>query len=162
MQAYFCNLSTPVLMQTSLRFYCPQAEGDSGGGAIRSTGEAVAMFTSRAELLRASKSFMKVDEMREAFFEFDIDGDGTITTKVSTLQNDFVSDPSPIIALCCYPNVNGAIRNLSLKATIFLLFKFNYFRENIWVRIQMQFYFLHIFVGRVDKIHKTANLTMLS
>ena len=24
--------------------------------------------------------------MREAFFEFDIDGDGTITTKVSTLQ----------------------------------------------------------------------------
>ena len=32
---------------------------------------------------------MKVDEMREAFFEFDIDGDGTITTKVSTLQNDF-------------------------------------------------------------------------
>ena len=33
---------------------------------------------------------MKVDEMREAFFEFDIDGDGTITTKVSTLQNDFL------------------------------------------------------------------------
>ena len=32
---------------------------------------------------------MKVDEMREAFFEFDIDGDGTITTKVSTLQNYF-------------------------------------------------------------------------
>ena len=41
------------------------------------------------KLLRSSKSFMKVDEMREAFFEFDIDGDGTITTKVSTLQNDF-------------------------------------------------------------------------
>ena len=35
---------------------------------------------------------MKVDEMREAFFEFDIDGDGTITTKVSTLQNDFFTN----------------------------------------------------------------------
>ena len=27
----------------------------------------------------------KVDEMREAFLEFDIDGDGTITTKVPSL-----------------------------------------------------------------------------
>ena len=44
------------------------------------------------KLLRSSKSFMKVDEMREAFFEFDIDGDGTITTKVSTLQSDFFSN----------------------------------------------------------------------
>ena len=34
---------------------------------------------------------MKVDEMREAFFEFDIDGDGTITTKVSTLQHVYWS-----------------------------------------------------------------------
>ena len=54
------------------------------------------------KLLRSSKSFMKVDEMREAFFEFDIDGDGTITTKVSTLQNDFLSDPSPIIGYACH------------------------------------------------------------
>ena len=45
---------------------------------------------------------MKVDEMREAFFEFDIDGDGTITTKVSKLQNDFLSDPSPIIGYACH------------------------------------------------------------
>ena len=40
------------------------------------------------------------------------------------------------IALCCYPNVNGPVRNLSLNhssAPIFLLF--NYFRENIWVTI---------------------------
>ena len=29
--------------------------------------------------------------MREAFFEFDIDGDGTITTKVSTLQHVYWS-----------------------------------------------------------------------
>ena len=84
-------------MHTILRIYCLQAEGDSGGGAIRSTGETVAMFTSSVgnnclrlqKLLRSSKSFLKVDEMREAFFEFDIDGDGTITTKVSTLQNYF-------------------------------------------------------------------------
>ena len=56
-------------------------------------------------------------------------------------------------ALCCYPNVNGAIRNLSLNtptATIFL--QFNYFRGNIWVRIWVQFHFLYIFVGRVDRI----------
>ena len=58
-----------------------------------------------------------------------------------------------LIPLCCYPNVNGAIRNLSLNnptATIFL--QFNYFRENIWVRIWVQFHFLYIFVGRVDRI----------
>ena len=70
---------------------------------------------------------------------------------------------SPNNALCCYPNVNCAIGNLSLNtptAPIFLLF--NYSRENIWVKIPMQFHFLHIFVGRVDKIHKTAHLTMLS
>ena len=53
------------------------------------------MFTSSfgynfLKLLRSSKSFLKVDEMREAFFEFDIDGDGTITTKVSTLKKDFL------------------------------------------------------------------------
>jgi len=66
-------------------------------------------------------------------------------------------------ALCCYPNVNGAIRNLSLNtptATIFL--QFNYFRENIWVRIWVQFHFLYIFVGRVERIYKTSHITMLS
>ena len=67
------------------------------------------------------------------------------------------------IALCCYPNVNGAIRNLSLNtstASIFL--QLNYFRENIWVRIWVQFHFLYIFVGRVDRIFKTSHLTKLS
>ena len=66
-------------------------------------------------------------------------------------------------ALCCYPNVNGAIRNLSLNtptATIFL--QFNYFRGNIWVRIWVQFHFLYIFVGRVERIYKTSHITMLS
>ena len=66
-------------------------------------------------------------------------------------------------ALCCYPNVNGAIRNLSLNtptATIFL--QFNYFRENIWVRIWVQFHFFYIFVGRVERIYKTSHITMLS
>ena len=67
------------------------------------------------------------------------------------------------IALCCYPNVNGAIRNLSLNAptaTIFL--QFNYFRENIWVRIWVQFHLLYIFVGRLDKKYKTSHIPMLS
>ena len=61
-----------------------------------------------------------------------------------------ISVPS---ALSCYPNVNGAIRNLNLNtptATIFLLF--NYFRENIWVRINVQSHFLHLFVGWVEGI----------
>merc|ERR1712004_396912 len=67
------------------------------------------------------------------------------------------------ISLCCYPNVNGSVRNLSQNtstAPFFLLFI--YFRENIWVKIQVQFHFLYIFVGRVDRIHKNAHLTMLS
>ena len=67
------------------------------------------------------------------------------------------------IALCCYPNINSAIRNLGLNtptAPIFL--QFNYFRENIWVIIWVQFHFLYIFVGRVDRIHKTSHITMLS
>ena len=58
-------------------------------------------------------------------------------------------------ALCCYPNVNGSVRNLTLNtstAPIFL--QFDYFRENIWVIIQVQFHFLYIFVGRVDRIRK--------
>ena len=66
-------------------------------------------------------------------------------------------------ALCCYPNINSAIRNLGLNtptAPIFL--QFNYFRENIWVIIWVQFHFLYIFVGRVDRIHKTSHITMLS
>ena len=66
-------------------------------------------------------------------------------------------------ALCCYPNVNGSVRNLSLNtftAPIFL--QFNYFRENIWVIIWVQFHFLYIFVGRVDRIHKTSHTRMLS
>ena len=66
-------------------------------------------------------------------------------------------------ALCCYPNVNGAIRKFSLNtptASIFL--QFNYFRENIWVRIWVQFHFLYIFVGRVERIYKTSHITMLS
>jgi len=66
-------------------------------------------------------------------------------------------------ALSCYPNVKGAIRNLSFNtptATIFLLF--NCFTENIWVLIWVQFHFLGIFVGQVDRIHKTSHITMLS
>ena len=62
-------------------------------------------------------------------------------------------------ALCCYPNVSGAIRNLTSTAPILL--QFNYFRTNIWVRLNVQFHFIHIFVGRVDRTHKTTNLTML-
>ena len=66
-------------------------------------------------------------------------------------------------ALLVYPNVNGLVRHLSLNTSTAAIFlPFNYFREDIWVKIPMQFHFLHIFVGRVDKIHKTAYLTMLS
>ena len=73
--------------------------------------------------------------------------------KESGFLNAILDLGKPTIALCCYLNVNGAIRNLSLNtptATIFL--QFNYFRENIWVRIWVQFHFLYIFVGRVDRI----------
>ena len=38
--------------------------------------------------------------------------------------------------------------------------QFNDFRKNICVRIYVQFHFLYILVGRVDRIHKTTNLTM--
>ena len=65
-------------------------------------------------------------------------------------------------ALWGYPNVNGSVRNFSQNtstAPIFLLF--NYCRENIWVTISAQFHFLYIFVGRVDRIHKTTHLTIL-
>ena len=45
-------------------------------------------------------------------------------------------------------------------APIFL--QFNCFRENIWVIFKVQFHFLYIFVGRVDRIRKTSHITMLS
>ena len=78
---------------------------------------------------------------------------GALLTEENDRLTGLTCAISSIIALCCYPNVNGAIRNLSLNtptATIFL--QFNYFRENIWVRIWVQFHFLYIFVGRVDRI----------
>ena len=47
------------------------------------------------------------------------------------------------IALCCYPNLNNSEK---------------IFGVIIWV----QFHFLYIFEGRVDRIHKTTHITMLS
>ena len=47
------------------------------------------------------------------------------------------------IALCCYPNLNNSEK---------------IFGVIIWV----QFHFLYIFEGRVDMIHKTSRITMLS
>ena len=64
-------------------------------------------FLKLQKLLRASKSFMKVDEMREAFFEFDIDGDGTITTKVSTLQNYFFTNKCLLVNINCLAIINN-------------------------------------------------------
>ena len=46
--------------------------------------------------------------------------------------------------------------------TATILLQFNYFRENIWVRIWVQFHFFYIFVGRVERIYKTSHITMLS
>ena len=89
------------------------------------------------------------------------DQQGQVCTKTERQEKSIFW--SYLDALCCYPNVNGAIRNLSLNtptATIFL--QFNYFRENIWVRIWVQFHFLYIFVGRVERIYKTSHITMLS
>ena len=66
-------------------------------------------------------------------------------------------------ALCCYPNINSAIRNLGLNtptAPIFL--QFNCFRENIWVIIWVQFHFLYIFVGRVEQIFQNGPRKYLS
>ena len=84
---------------------------------------------------------------------------------LNVAKNSFLHLPSTYDhnALCCYPNINSAIRNLGLNtptAPIFL--QFNYFRENIWVIIWVQFHFLYIFVGRVDRIHKTSHTRMLS
>ena len=68
-----------------------------------------------------------------------------------------------IIALWVYPNVKGSVRNLKLNtSTVFISLQFNYSRENIWVRIWVQFHFLYIFVGRVERIYKTSHITMLS
>ena len=58
-----------------------------------------------------------------------------------------------------YKRCNKEFELNTPSASIFLLF--NYFRENIWVRINVQFHFLHIFVGRVDRIYKTTKLSML-
>ena len=50
------------------------------------------------------------------------------------------------IALYCYPNENGSVRNLSLNTSTVPIFSlFNYFRENIWATIEAQFRFLYIF-----------------
>ena len=66
-------------------------------------------------------------------------------------------------ALWVYPNVNGSVRNFSQNTpTAPIFFLFNYFRENIWFTIWPQFHFLYIFVGRVDRIHKTTNIIMFS
>ena len=84
---------------------------------------------------------------------------------IFNLSQNTSDSPSTLryIALCCYPNVNGSVRNLSMNtstAPIFL--QFNCFRENIWVIFKVQFHFLYIFVGRVDRIRKTSHITMLS
>ena len=44
--------------------------------------------------------------MREAFFEFDIDGDGTITTKVS-LQNYFFTNKCLLVNINCLAIINN-------------------------------------------------------
>ena len=65
-----------------------------------------------------------------------------------------VEDTMHFAAIPMHCNVKGAVRNLSLNtssATIFLLL--NYFRENIWVRVEVQFHFLYIFVGGYTKLH---------
>ena len=61
-------------------------------------------------------------------------------------------------ALWVYPNVNGSVRNFSQDTPpppphFFL---FNYFRENICVTIWPRFYFLYIFVVRVDRKHQAT------
>ena len=61
------------------------------------------------------------------------------------------------IALWVYPNVNGSVRNFSQNtSTAPIFFLFNYFRENICVTIWPRFYFLYIFVVRVDRKHQAT------
>ena len=93
-----------------------------------------------------------VDHLERSFFKVK-----TIFQKIGILFDLRIN------ALCCYPNVNGSVRNSSMNtstAPIFL--QFNCFRENIWVIFKVQFHFLYIFVGRVDRIRKTSHITMLS
>ena len=62
-------------------------------------------------------------------------------------------------ALCYYPNVSGAIRNSSLNSSTAPIFCNSIISENnIWVRINIQFHFLYIFEGQVDRIHRTTIL----
>ena len=50
-------------------------------------------------------------------------------------------------ALCCYPHVKLEIGNLSqITTTAPIFLQFNYFRENIWVTIWLQFHFLDIYL----------------
>ena len=54
--------------------------------------------------------------------------------KESGFLNAILDLGKPTIALCCYLNVNGAIRNLSLDTSTAPIF-LNDFRKNIWVRV---------------------------
>ena len=57
------------------------------------------------------------------------------------------------IALCSPPNVKLPIRDSSQISTTALIFmNTNYFRQDIWMNIWVQFHFQYIFVGRVDFI----------
>ena len=57
-------------------------------------------------------------------------------------------------ALCSPPNVNSSIRDLRQISTTALIFmKTNYFRQDIWINIWIQFHFQYIFEGRDDFIH---------
>ena len=53
-----------------------------------------------------------------------------------------------ITALWGYPNVNGSVKNFRQNTpTAPIFFLFNYFRENIWGAIWLQFYFLKYVCG---------------
>ena len=66
-------------------------------------------------------------------------------------------------ALCCYPNVNGAIRNLSLKPPLPPFYCNSIISEKIFgLEFGFSFTFFYIFVGRVERIYKTSHITMLS
>ena len=83
---------------------------------------------------------------------------------LETMRKMLQPAPMHYIALCCYPNVNGAIKNLSLNTSTAPIFCNQWFRKKylclFLLLIYVQFHFLCIFVGRVDRIHKTTNLTM--
>ena len=63
-------------------------------------------------------------------------------------------------ALCCYPNVNGSVRNLSLNSSTAPIFAIQLFQRKYWVAIWAQFHFLYTFVGLVDRIHETTHIAM--